>query len=98
MSKMGSHDPFGHLKHKLDLKERPLKVGNRLDFLACKWRVTYHWKALNKGYNFTVDLISIGGLHIKLWAPKVVGVPIMGILGIPAVGISRLPLGSLRTK
>jgi len=22
MSKMGSHDPFGHLKHKLWLKER----------------------------------------------------------------------------
>ncbi len=23
MSKMGSHDPFGHLKHKLWPKERP---------------------------------------------------------------------------
>jgi len=41
---MGSYDPFGHLKHKLWPKERqesnwqfdsrPLKVGNRPDFLA----------------------------------------------------------------
>jgi hypothetical protein len=46
MSKMGSHDPFGHLKHKLWPKEgpevklpiwqfdsRPLKVKNRLILL-----------------------------------------------------------------
>jgi len=30
------------------------------------------------------------GLHTKLWAPKVVGVPILGI--------SKLPLGSPGTK
>jgi hypothetical protein len=36
------------------------------------------------------NVISIGGLHAKLWAPKVVGVPTLGILG--------LPLGSPRTK
>ncbi len=47
MSKMGLHDPFGHLKHKLWPKEglgvkltncqfdsQPLKVGNHPDFLA----------------------------------------------------------------
>ncbi len=28
----------------------------------------YCWKAFNEGYNFVVDLISIGGLHAKLWA------------------------------
>ncbi len=50
---------------------RPLKSKNRLDFLACKRRATYRWKALNKGYNFASDLISIGGLHVKLWGPKV---------------------------
>jgi hypothetical protein len=54
MSKVGSHDPFGHLKHKLSPKEgmgvkltvdsRPLKVGNRFDFLACRWCATYYWK------------------------------------------------------
>jgi hypothetical protein len=88
MSKTRSHDPFGHLKHKLWPKERsgvklavwfrPLKVKNRPDFLMCKWRATYHWKALKKGYNFALDLISIGGLHIKLWGPKVMGIPILG--------------------
>jgi hypothetical protein len=69
---------------------RPLKVGNRLDFLARKWLATYYWKALNKGYNFALDLIPIGGLHTKLWGPKVARVPILGILG--------LPLGNLGTK
>jgi hypothetical protein len=50
----------------------------------------YHWKAFDKGYNFVSDLILIGGFHIKLWAPKVAG--------LPTLGISRLPLGSLKTK
>jgi hypothetical protein len=81
MSQMGFHDPFGHLKHKLWPKEgsgvklsnrqfnsRPLKVKNCPDFLACKWRATYHWKALEEGYNFALDLILIEGLHAKLWA------------------------------
>jgi hypothetical protein len=50
---------------------RTLKVGNRLDFLTCMWCVTYFWKVLDEGYNFVVDLISIGGLHRKLRTPKV---------------------------
>jgi hypothetical protein len=53
---------------------RPLKVRNWLDFLVCRWRATYHWKAFDEGYNFTLDLISIEGLHTKLWGHKVVGV------------------------
>jgi hypothetical protein len=52
-------------------------------------RATYHWKALDKGYNFALDLL-IKGLHAKLWAPKVVEVLI--------VGISGLPFGSPKTK
>jgi len=47
-------------------------------------------KLLTRCYNFDLDLTSIRGLHIKLWASKVVGVPILEI--------SRLPLGSLGTK
>jgi len=27
---------------------RPLKVENRPNFLACKWRATYHWKSLDE--------------------------------------------------
>ncbi len=53
-------------------------------------RATYHWKALDKGYNFASDHIAIGGLHKKLCALKVAGVPIDAI--------SRLPLGSPGTK
>jgi len=67
-----------------------LRVKNHPDFLVCKWRATYHWKALDEGYNFVVDLISIGGLHTKLWAPKAARIPV--------VGISGLPFGSPRTK
>jgi len=36
-----------------------------------------------EGYNFALNLISIGGLHAKLWGPKVVGFSILGILGVP---------------
>jgi len=80
MSKMGSHDPFGHFKHKFGQKKCwesncqfdswPLKVGNRPDFLACRWHATYHWKIRDEGYNFALNLISIEGFHAKLWAPK----------------------------
>jgi hypothetical protein len=99
MFKMGSHDPFGHFKHKLWPKEGSrvklaiwllTKVRNHPDSLACKWRATYHWKSLNKGYNVSLDLISIRGLHTKLSAPKVMGVLTLGILGFP--------LGSPETK
>jgi hypothetical protein len=40
----------------------PLKVGNWPKFLACRWRVTYIWKDLDKGYKFALNLISIRGL------------------------------------
>jgi hypothetical protein len=69
---------------------RPLKVGNRPDLLAFRWRATYRWKALDEGYNFASDLIAIGGLKKKLCALKVAEVL--------AVAISKLPLGSLGTK
>jgi hypothetical protein len=36
------------------------------DSLACKWRVTRRWKALDKNYNFGLDLVLIEGLHEKL--------------------------------
>jgi len=55
-----------------------------------KWHATYRWKYLDEGYNFASDLISIRGLHTKLWAPKVVRVSTLAILS--------LPLGSPGTK
>jgi hypothetical protein len=66
------------------------KVKNCLDFLTCKWHATYHLKAIDEGYNFALDLISIGGLHAKLQAPKVARVLV--------VGISKLSLGNPETK
>jgi hypothetical protein len=100
MSKMRLYDPFGHLKYKLWPKKGgesnwhlnfwPLKVKNQPNLLTCRWRATHRWKSLDEGYNFALDLISIQGLHAKLWAPKVVGVPTLAILG--------LTLGSPATK
>jgi hypothetical protein len=57
---------------------------------VCRYRATYHSKALNEGYNFALDLITIGGLHIELCDPK--------IARVLALKISRLPFGSLGTK
>jgi hypothetical protein len=68
----------------------PLNVDNRPDFLLCKWCATYHWKALKEGYKFSLNLTSIRYLHTKLWDSKIVKVPILGI--------TKLPLGSPRTK
>ncbi len=69
---------------------QPLKVKNRLDFFACRWRATYLWKDLDEGYNFALELTSIGGLKTQLWGPKIVEVP--------TLGISRFPFGSPGTK
>jgi hypothetical protein len=68
------------------------QIGNliRPNFLAFRWRVTYHWKVLNESYNFASNLISIKGLHTKLWAPK--------FKGIQVIRISRPPFGSPGTK
>jgi hypothetical protein len=95
MSKMGSHDPFGCLKHVMAKRNWwfdswPLKTKNLPDFLAFRWCATYHWKTFDEGYNFALDLTSIRGMHTKLWASKVTIVPILGILG--------LPFGSPETK
>jgi hypothetical protein len=49
------------------------------DLLMFRWRATYFWKALDKSYNFFLDLTLIEGLHKKLWASKVARVPISEI-------------------
>jgi len=69
---------------------RPEKVGIWPDLLVCRRLETYHWKALDEGYNFALDRISIKGLLAKLWGSKVVGVLTWAISG--------LPLGNLETK
>jgi hypothetical protein len=62
---------------------QPLKVKNRPDLLLCRSHATYRWKVLDEGYNFASDLTSIEGLQKELWASKVAGIPILGILGLP---------------
>jgi hypothetical protein len=58
---------------------QPPKVKNRHDFLACRCRATYLWKSLDEGYNLALELTSIRRWHTKLWASKVMRVPILGI-------------------
>jgi hypothetical protein len=73
---------------------QPLKVKNRPNFLACRWRATYHWKALDKGYNFALDLILIGGLQRKLWAPQSRGSPKFGNFKTPTwESRNKMPFG-----
>jgi len=80
MSKMASHEPFGHLQHKLWLKEResnwqfdsrPQKVGNRPDPGVCRRIVTHRSKAFEESYKIASNLIPIRGLSRELRAPKV---------------------------
>jgi hypothetical protein len=76
---------------------RPLKVGNRPDLLGYRRRATYRWKALDEGYNFTSDLIAIGGLHKKLCALKVVEVLVGGISGLSPGTKSHLGVAPVKS-
>jgi hypothetical protein len=69
---------------------RPRKVENQPDSLTHMWHATCRWKDLDKGYNVDLYIISIGGLHKKLWTRKV--------MGVPTLAISRLSLESPETK
>jgi hypothetical protein len=97
---MGSYDPFGHLKQKLWPKEGsrvelpiwlPTTKSQELPWFPCVQVVcdiqleNFPWEL-----QLCLNLTLIKGLHTKLWASKVAGVPIFEILG--------LPLGSPKTK
>jgi hypothetical protein len=41
------------------------------------------WNFFDEGCNFTFDLTLIKGMHKKLWASKVRGDSILGIVGLP---------------
>ncbi len=64
---------------KCQFDSRSIKVRNRLELRACKWRATYNWKSFDESYNFVFKLTLIGGLHKKLWVSKVTGVLISRI-------------------
>jgi hypothetical protein len=98
---MSLHDPFGYLKHKLWPKERPwIKLAiwfptiksRELPWVPCVQVTCY---TLLESSRQGVQLCFRPHLnrrfaHTKLWVFKVVGVPILGISG--------LPFGSLGTK
>jgi len=65
---------------KCQFDSQPLKVKNRPKLHVCRQCATNRWKSLNHGYNFVLDRTLFGGLQKKLWAFKVVGVPISRIL------------------
>jgi len=100
MSKMGSHDPFAYLEHKLWPKERQeiklaiwfvtIKSQESPQFPCVQVACHIFSKDLDESYNFASDFTSIEGLHTKLWASKVTRALILGI--------SRLSFGSLGTK
>jgi hypothetical protein len=64
------------------VNSRPLKLGNRPDPGVCRWSATHHWKNLKESYNFTSDLVPIGGWSEKLWTPKVPGVQTRIVSGL----------------
>jgi hypothetical protein len=63
---------------------RPLKVKNRPDPGVCRQSATHRWKALKESYKFASDLIPIRGLSKNLWMPKVPGVQIGTVSGLPS--------------
>jgi hypothetical protein len=89
MSKMGLHDPFGHLKHKLWPEEGSgvklvvwLLTSKSLEStiftcvqVACDMLLESSWWGL--------QLWFIPRLHTKLWGAKVVRVPKLVISGNP---------------
>jgi hypothetical protein len=90
---MGSHHPFGHLRHKLWPKERS-RVKLTIWFLTIKsWESPWFpcvqvacdilLESSRQGLQVDLDLISIEGLHTKLWTVKVTEVTILRISGLP---------------
>jgi len=68
---------------------RPLKVENWPDLLTCRWHATCRSKTLDKSYNCLRPHFNPRSTH-KVIGPKIVGVPILAISG--------LPVGSPETK
>ncbi len=65
----------------------PLKVRNHPDLVAYRWHVTYQWKALNEGYNFSFDLSLIKGLKKKVIGFQICGSSNLGNFGTPNLGV-----------
>jgi hypothetical protein len=80
---MGKRKAGSQIASLREKDSRPGKVKNRPNLLGYRQRATYRWKALNEGYNYSLDCIAIEGLQKKLCALKVPGVLVGGISGLP---------------
>jgi hypothetical protein len=100
MSKMGSHDPFEHLKHKLWPKEGlgiklvvwfpPTKSWESTWFPYVQVACNISFKISQQGLQFCIrSYLNRRSTH-KVMGPKVAGVPTLRISGFP--------FGSPRTK
>ncbi len=81
MSKMASHEPFGHLQHKLWSKEGP-RVKLAVWLLTTKSRESTWSRCVQvecdtplesseESYNFALNFVPIRGRSEKVWTPKV---------------------------
>jgi hypothetical protein len=61
-----SYGPKKGQESKCQFDSQPLKVKNHHGLRAWKERATYSWKFFDKGYNYSLNFISIKGLHKKL--------------------------------
>jgi hypothetical protein len=83
MSKMASHEPFGHLQPKLWAKEGPrvkltiwFPTTKSLESTSSRRRLgggNMALKDLEEMYNFGLNLVSIEIGSREIWAPKVMG-------------------------
>jgi len=97
---MVSHEPFGHLQHKLWSKERlevklaiwpPTTKSRESTRPRCvQVKCNTPLEALEESYKFASYLIPTRGLSWELWAPKVPGVQTRTV--------SELLLGNPETK
>jgi len=92
MSKMASHEPFGHLQHKLWSKEGSgvklavwlptTKSQESTRFRCMQVKCDTPLKSSRGDYNFALDLVPIRVQGKELWASKVPGVQIGTVSGL----------------
>jgi hypothetical protein len=98
MSKMGSHDPFEYLKHKLYSQKnnqesnyqfdfRPLKVGNCLDLLLCKWHDTYLLENTRRGLQLCLQPHFNRRSSLEVMGFQSCGSPNFGNFETPKLGV-----------
>jgi hypothetical protein len=98
MFEIGSHDPFGHLKHKLWLKEGS-RVKLAIWFLTTKSQESPQFPCMQVACHIPLESSWQGLQHYfrphlnQRSADKVMGPK---VAGVPTLGISGFPLGSLR--